>query len=100
MLLVSGGVIVFAGRFKIEFGHALDAGFAFGEQSDSASVVERGLGQQCNFGGSAIERRVEGGGGDFLFALFVVVFPARDAGFQRIIFGDLRFHVVVAGYDF
>src|ERR1700690_590403 len=93
MPLVGGG-------FDIEIGDALDAGFAFGKERDLSPILQSGMGQEGVFGGSGIERDVVGGGGDFLFTVLVVVFPAGDAGFEGIIFGDGRFHVVVAGDGF
>ena len=49
---VERDVLILSGGFDIEFGHALDAGFAFGEQRDFASVLQwrRGRGERSRRG--------------------------------------------------
>src|SRR5271170_3471796 len=51
---VQGYVFLVSGGFDVKFGHALDARPTFGQQSDLASVLQSGMSEKSNLGGSPI----------------------------------------------
>lgn len=86
--------------FHLEFGEALDARLAFGEQSDLSSILKSGVGEERDLGWASGEGRVVGRSGDLLVAMFGGVLPARSAGFERIVLVYGRLQIVVASDDF
>ena len=78
---VEGDVFLLSASFDLQLGYALDARFAFGEQRDSCLLFwqqRRGRGVRSRRVAPLIDR-VEGGSGDFLFALFGGVLPVRGS---------------------